>query len=96
MTDIKEFTYGKGLKLKKWLRGLELKLDKQKRSGYSVSATILRCSETYQFQSMNSCLKWLKDMFNINVDHKTLSRHCITREPYKGIDFQFINKTTQN
>ena len=67
----------------------KIAIDKKKRHGYSISATILDNEKTYNFNSICSCIEWLKELRNIKADHRTISKYCKTKQPYKGIVFEF-------
>lgn len=74
----------------------KLAIDSKKRHGYAISVITLNDNKIYNFNSINSCIEWLKKLCDIKTDYKTISSHCKTGEPYKGFIFSLVDKTTQN
>lgn len=74
----------------------KLKTDKKKRHGYSISATVICKEKTYNFNSMCSCIKWLKELCGVKIDHRTMSKYCKMKQPYNGVLFEFTKETIQN
>ena len=74
----------------------KLEIDKKKRLGYSISAIVIGEEKIYNFNSMCSCIEWLKELRDIKIDHRTMSKYCKTQQPYNGILFEFTKETIQN
>ena len=76
--------------LKKEKRDLEV------RHGFPVSVKTIETGSNNIFNSMNACIRWLRDTYNIGIDYRTISKCCETHKPYKGFLFEFIKQTIQN